>query len=323
MNTKIAYCLVSDDSDYYYEQLLISLYSLRRHNPDAIVELVVDEDTNATFVNERTKVYDYVTKVILIDVPHEFSKKQRSRYIKTSLREHIQGDYLFIDTDTIIQSTLAEIDSISADICAVQEYNRLKYFTKNDNSMQVLASKVGLVDELENEPYFNSGVMYVKDSSRAHQFFESWHTSWKETLSKGLDTDQTSLCWANKKEGHVIEFLDDSWNCLLKQSEGLRDVKTAKIVHYACEHKGTRHISSLLCMFAALKSSREVTPIIVFFIENPAIFMINGKEEIFLRESKSIYNLHKYHHSFFAFILWQAELIMHMISMVGKLKRHG
>lgn len=322
MKTKVVYCLISDNKDYYYEQLLISLYSLRKYNPDAIVELVVDDDTHTTFVNERAKVYDYVTNVISVDVPYEFTKKQRSRFIKTSLREYIQGDYLFIDTDTIIQSSLAEIDSVSADVCAVQEYNRLKYFTKSDCSMQMLAAKVSLVEELENEPYFNSGVMYVKDSPRAHRLYEIWHTSWKETLLRGLDTDQTSLCWANKKVGHAIEYMDDSWNCLVKQLEGLRNVETAKIVHYACEHKGTRHVSSVEGLYATMKNRKDIVPIVDFFIENPSAFLIDAKEELFFREAKCLYLLYRYQHRFYSFLLWQANQILKIIGLFQRLKKH-
>ena len=53
MNTKIVYTLVSDDSDTYLEQALLSVYSLRIHNPRAIVELAVDQFTAMTLVDKR------------------------------------------------------------------------------------------------------------------------------------------------------------------------------------------------------------------------------------------------------------------------------
>ena len=307
MRTKIVYILISDNSDFYFEQILVSTFSLRRYNPDVVVELVVDEDTNMTLVNNRAQIRNYVNSIVQVDVPKEYSKKQRSRFIKTNLRNLISGDFLFIDTDTIIRSSLNEIDNISYDVCATQEYNCLSHFTMNDKYMYDLAARVGLGKELVGEPYFNSGVIYAKDSSMAHLLYETWHSSWKETMSKGLTTDQTPLCWANKKAGHVMSFLDDSWNCLIKLN-GLENERDAKIIHYACEHKGTRHILSLECFFATLKHNGVAIPIIDYFIESPSLFILSDKEEIFFRKVKNINFLYSYSKSLFSFILWQAEL---------------
>lgn len=305
MKTKIVYCLISDDNDYYYEQLLISLYSLRKHNPDAVVELVIDNDTNATLVNKRTEIYSFVTRVVHAEVPKHLSKKQRSRFIKTNLRNLISGDYLFLDTDTIIQSSLEDIDEVSSDICATQEYNELNRFTKKDPHMRHLAEKVGLADELENEPYFNSGVMYVKDTPKAHLLYELWHSYWLITLSRGLNTDQTPLCWANKKAGHVIDFLDDKWNCLVKL-RGIEFEENAKIIHYACEHSNTHYILSVHSIFDTMKMTGTLIPTAEYLIDNPSTFLVNAFEERFLRESTLFQILFKHHRCVFLFLRWIA-----------------
>ena len=38
MRTKIVYVLVSQETDYYYEMLQLSLYSLRLYHPNDVVE---------------------------------------------------------------------------------------------------------------------------------------------------------------------------------------------------------------------------------------------------------------------------------------------
>ena len=118
MQTKIIYTLVSENSDYYLEQALISVYSLRKHNPEATVELVVDKDTAATLVEKRSKIKEYVTSIVEIDVPREYDKKRRSRFLKTNLRQLVKGDYLFIDCDTVICGKLDEIDAFDGDLAA-------------------------------------------------------------------------------------------------------------------------------------------------------------------------------------------------------------
>lgn len=86
MKTKIIYVLVSNENDCYLEQALVSIYSLRLYNPDANLLLLVDEETSRTLENGiRKLILNYVSKLVIVDVPFHYSKQQKSRYIKTSL----------------------------------------------------------------------------------------------------------------------------------------------------------------------------------------------------------------------------------------------
>lgn len=123
MRTKIVYILISDDLDIVYEQALISVYSLRKHNSDANVILVVDEDTNAGLVDKRSQIIQYVNEIIQVSVPIEYSKIQRSRFIKTSLRELISGGFFYIDVDTVIIGDLSFVDYIQDDIAMAYDAN--------------------------------------------------------------------------------------------------------------------------------------------------------------------------------------------------------
>ena len=119
MKTKIVYAVSSDEQDIYLEQTVLSVFSLKRHNPDAVVEFVVDERTDKTIVGKRELILQYVNKKIVVEVPESYDKKQTSRFLKTNLRQYIDGDFLFIDSDTVIADSLADIDSFDGDIGAV------------------------------------------------------------------------------------------------------------------------------------------------------------------------------------------------------------
>ena len=49
------YILISNGDDLFYEQLLVSLYSLRMHNPELNVVVLVDEKTERTLHGKRSK----------------------------------------------------------------------------------------------------------------------------------------------------------------------------------------------------------------------------------------------------------------------------
>ena len=116
MKTKIVYVVISDEDDYYLEQALVSVYSVRLYNPNSQILLLIDSETNATIVGKREAILQYVSQKIVIDVPKQYSKMQKSRFLKTTLRQYIEGDFLFIDSDTIITGDLSDIDDISFDI---------------------------------------------------------------------------------------------------------------------------------------------------------------------------------------------------------------
>ena len=77
------------------------------------ITIVVDKETSDSFIGNRRAINEYVSEIITVDVPVQYNQMQKSRFLKTTLREIVTGDYLFIDTDTVITSDLSEIDSWS------------------------------------------------------------------------------------------------------------------------------------------------------------------------------------------------------------------
>jgi len=62
MKTKIVYVHTCSVQDIYLEQTLVSILSLRRHNPDTVVELVTDHDF---YINGRKIARFYVSMLSL------------------------------------------------------------------------------------------------------------------------------------------------------------------------------------------------------------------------------------------------------------------
>ena len=63
MKTKIAYVLVSSNDDVYLEQAYISMMSLRHHMPDAVVELLIDKETEKSLTGRRVEIIKLANKV--------------------------------------------------------------------------------------------------------------------------------------------------------------------------------------------------------------------------------------------------------------------
>lgn len=228
MKTKIVYALVSSPSDFFLEQALISVHSLRMHNPNAVVELVVDAITNMNLVERRAKIREYVDDVHTVETPEGFDPVQRSRYLKTNLRKFVKGEYLYIDCDTIICDSLAEIDQVDADIAMVADING--DLALCDNAIVTRCEKAGFL-QMKGQPYFNSGVIYSKDTPQSNKLYDRWYENWCKSDSQGVKYDQPALCAANVECGKIIQELEGIWNCQFKM-QGFPYLKKAKVMHY-------------------------------------------------------------------------------------------
>lgn len=237
MKTKIVYCLVSGPQDYYYEQLLISVCSLRKHNSDALVEVVCDYDTFATLKNTRSGIFDYNVHVIPVETPSEWDNWERSRYTKTHLRMLTSGDYLFIDTDTVICAPLDGIDDLPFGVAAVRDSHLERPLPKvtqcqHDTERWIWGQAMKAQVDIEGRWHFNSGVLYVKDTPQAYELYERWSEKYTELLARGARVDQLPLLLSNHELGGIISPMDSSMNCQVVCEEGRCLLPNAKVIHY-------------------------------------------------------------------------------------------
>ena len=230
MTTQIVYVLISNEEDFYLEELWVSLYSLRFFHPEVHVKVLTDEPTSQRIVN-RDSLAKMISEIVLINVPEHYTAKERSRHIKTSVRNIIDGAFLFIDTDTVVCKSLEEIDLLEYDIAAVPEC----HLPLSDNPFN--AAVYSTVHQIFNSDihdckfWFNSGVMYVDDNKITRQFYQQWNKNWTYScFQKGKSQDQPSLVKTDKDMGYVIQQLPDIYNSQMAMS--LKYYADAAIVHF-------------------------------------------------------------------------------------------
>lgn len=327
MKTKIVYCLVSDSKDYYYEQLLISLCSLRKHNPEAKVEVVCDEKTFATLQDNRSSIFDYNVHVIPVETPQDWEKWERSRYIKTNLRRLVQDDYLYIDTDTVICSSLDLIDNLSYDVSAVFDshlerplprYSRCRH--KSDYWIWDNAKKANI--DIAGLWHYNSGVMYVKDTMIAHELYARWYDKYKEQLKYGVNIDQLPLLLANNDMKDIITPISHRFNCQIACTEGRNLLSDALIIHYL----PVQHTTLLSCpwFMDPIKETGIINKTILNIIDDPISFF---EKESFvamgaaaeLIKTPSLLTAYIYSHKFFSIFAFLLDAYVRTKRSIHKL----
>lgn len=231
MQTKLVYVLTSAPEATYIEQALMAVYSARYWNQSAHIILIVDNKTNELLIDKRSEILDYVSEKIVVSFDDDKTMHYRSRWLKTKVRDLVNGDLLFIDSDTIIQKSLDEIDSCEYDIAMVpDEHSPIAEYPESlIVSLKDSTSKLGY-DILNEEFYYNSGVIYSKDSKISHELWAKWHECWLDGVSKGINIDQAALGKANLLCNHPIKRLDDVWNTLVYMNPIF--IKEGFILHF-------------------------------------------------------------------------------------------
>lgn len=226
---QIVYVLVSDEKDLYLEQCLVSVTSLKKRMPNCHITLLIDNKTSISLQGKRSLIKRYIENIVEVDFLDEIQKKERSRYLKTSMRKNIKGDFLFIDCDTVVCEDLQQIERYENNLYAVMDNHTPLNKNVYARDMVLRAKKCGFYAAYNNI-HFNSGVLWVKDTQETRKFFELWHALWIEGKQKGILSDQLSFNEANCRMNGFISELNGIWNCQV--DFGIKYLYSAKIIHY-------------------------------------------------------------------------------------------
>lgn len=230
----ICYVVVDDGKLKYYNELLISLASLRRHEPEVPVIVLTDEMT-ATSIGKQDHddLGNLKAGLRVIQIPGSYSLKEKSRFIKTSMREYVSGDFLYIDTDTVIAEPLDLC--FNGELALVLDYNIDMKQRQDIGDLQNLVKmneRCGYTLDVE-WPYYNSGCIWAKDTAMVHEFFHRWHEEWKHSRESGFIFDQPSLNYVNREMNGLIQELDGVYNVqIANRIIPINLIYKAKIIHY-------------------------------------------------------------------------------------------
>ena len=148
---------------------------------------------------------------------------------KTTVRNVIDGAYLFVDTDTVICKPLDDIDSLTCDMAAVPDGHLplSECMFPPTNSV----NKIFKTDVSDSKYWFNSGVMFVADNEQTRKFYKRWNENWTYScFEKGQSQDQPALLATDKEFGYIISELPGIYNAQVAMS--LKYFADAAIVHW-------------------------------------------------------------------------------------------
>jgi hypothetical protein len=122
----IVYAVTSGGRDAYSVATRVSATSVRVTNPNARIVIVCDSASAESMERVGDPLLSEVDDWIVCSTPAGDSA-YRSRFVKTSLRNLIEGRFLFLDGDTLVRDDLSEVFSLSCDVAGCPNHSKDKF----------------------------------------------------------------------------------------------------------------------------------------------------------------------------------------------------
>lgn len=187
---RYCYVLSADEPNSYWRMTRVSAMSVRIWDNAAEIFLLTDKVTKraldgAGLFERDLRPFD---QLIEVDTPNG-NAALRSRYLKTGMRQLVRGDFLFLDSDTIVCGELSG-HLWQHDFEAVADQHR----------------KEAMLPDIERDVFsrcgwrpvsrfnFNSGVMFWRDSPGSRKLGKVYRKKWQESVqATGRHNDQQAL----------------------------------------------------------------------------------------------------------------------------------
>lgn len=207
----------------------MAIASLRVHNPNAFVTLLIDDKTAETLTGNRAQLKNAVDELKVLTLDEKLSPMLRSRYLKTVMRNEVDGDFLYMDSDIAIVGDLSIPEEWRGGIYAVLDFHTNLHKAINRKKVLNAAKMLGF-SPIKNDEIFNGGVMFASDTAQAREFFKKWHELWQYCVSKNYPFDMAALAETDYSFGYVIQKMPGEWNCQL--AYGKRFLPQGKVLHF-------------------------------------------------------------------------------------------
>ena len=191
----------------------MSASAARRVHPDARLVLLTDEPTPARVRQSCPRLLDLFDRVVSVPLSYP-EPRTRSFYIKTRMRDLIDGDFVFLDTDTLPVRPFGDVFGKAWDVAAVQDRNHhcpVRPVRPHWEAPRL--TRLGW--DVRLRWYFNTGVLFWRDTPAARRLGAAWHARWLEELAKLDDFDQLAFNVAAHDTATDVLELPPAYNAMV------------------------------------------------------------------------------------------------------------
>jgi|GEM_PF-1939519 len=222
------YILTLRNDCLFLQLTLISATLLRKKNKSATIIIAIDELTELSrFPVEHALLLNLNVEIVTIQTSQSDCIKS-SRFLKLLLPNISDDNFWFLDSDTLPLVNIDDVN-ITGHIGMVRDENKDKSdFGLNDFNV---AKCNAMKWPVPRYPYYNTGVMLVRNTSEVRELFGRAHKLWLSACSSGtVYGDQLPFNTAIATSSNInISLLDDTYNAQIRPAPWL--ASRAKVLH--------------------------------------------------------------------------------------------
>lgn len=269
------YVLTDQDECKYADLTLLSATFLRTIHPEAFIRILTDPFTLELLTQHKHTLLQVVDEVISESIPYT-SPVLRSRYLKTHMRLLITGDFIYLDSDTIIRKPIINIFEYPEPIDLVENHNRPYPANLPEKEAQIFNTNGWNRDGMLH--YFNSGVIKWDDSEASMELANMWISNWNKSVENGFLLDQPALNHAISNWNGQTRILDATFNAQIRADP--KSCLNAAVWHFY--ESDSRKVLPDLCSLGteAVKGGHRPSP---QFIDQ----VLAAKTHFFVKDSLS------------------------------------
>lgn len=214
--TTICYVLTTTGRDRHAEMTRVSAISFRLSNPGGRILLVADSESLAALQAVSHDLLNWIDCKIPVQGPPG-TPEYRNRWIKTQLPRLVDGDAVFLDSDTIIRRPLGSVLSRDASFGGVTNHNGVTLEEQVWEEDARAFERIGWPRTFSS--YINGGFWAYRAGPEVDRLFELWHRYWSQGFElTGRSRDQPALNLALMESGIRLEVLPRCFNEQLAMS---------------------------------------------------------------------------------------------------------
>jgi hypothetical protein len=259
------YIVNGNGRDNHTHMAYVSARFLRAQHPEARVTCLTDHDSAEAIRGCRHPLLSLVDSVVEVEAP-EPDLSRKNRWIGTRMRNVLEGDFLYLDSDTIC---VARLDSLfellkleSFDIALTRDLNRRTSILSRRLGRRSMWGKLHAMGwTTPRLGYFNKGVALFRDNSVTRSLALRWQDLWKASCATGRHFDQPALNQAIVESQARLRVLPAAYNAQVKYAP--LTVFGAKILHLFSSAPETLHQTALGAFVAEVAQTGELSEISV------------------------------------------------------------
>jgi len=217
-----------DDDPVFADLVAISASCVRRIYPTCRITILTDDDSWKNIARARRRLSDIASKIRSVG-KIEGSPRLRSRFVKTQARNMLEGDFLYLDADTVPVSEFAALFECEAAFAAAIDRNRVN--PQGGFPAWVVPEFERLGWQHPTKLYLNSGILFWKDCKAARALGLLWHENWlRYNATVENPADQPAFNHSIDALGIEPKVMDDVFNARVGVSPEF--ARGARIYHF-------------------------------------------------------------------------------------------